>query len=70
MITFADQNRKALELDDKVDLSLLINKQRWHVILYNQEQATMSNDMAFCCLEEAYLTNNKDSYWALLLKQD
>ena len=38
-ITFIDQNGRPLEeIEDKVTLTLLINKQNWHNILKNQEQ--------------------------------
>ena len=34
-ITFTDQNGRSLETEDKANLILLINKQKWHVILSN-----------------------------------
>ena len=33
IITFTDQNVRPLEMEDKVNLTLLINKQKWHNIL-------------------------------------
>ena len=36
--TFTDQNGRPLEIEDKVNSVSLINKQKWHIILYNQEQ--------------------------------
>ena len=33
VITFMDWNGRPLEIKDKVSLTLLINKYRWHVIL-------------------------------------
>ena len=35
---FTDQNGRPLEIEDKVDLTFLINKQKRHVTLQNQEQ--------------------------------
>ena len=34
---FTDQNGRPLEIEDKVNLTLLINKQKSHVTLQNQE---------------------------------
>ena len=34
-VTFTDQNGTPLETEDKVNLTLLINKERWHIILEN-----------------------------------
>ena len=33
IITFADQNGRSLEIEDKISLALPINKQKWHIIL-------------------------------------
>ena len=32
-ITFTDESSRRLEIEDKVNITFLINKQRWHVIL-------------------------------------
>ena len=47
MITFTDQNGKPLQIEDKADLTLLINKQKFKDILQNQEQENMLLDMEF-----------------------
>ena len=57
IITFTDQNGRSLEIEDKVNLTLLINKQKWHIILQNQEQENMSKDINFCNLRVIYLKN-------------
>ena len=54
-VTSTDQNIRWLEVEHKVDLTFLINKQRQHVI---------------CHLEETCLTNMDYNYWILQLKQD
>ena len=46
--TFTDQNGIPLEIKDKVNLILLINKQKLQVILYNQGYKNMSRYMGFC----------------------
>ena len=33
IMTFANQNGKLLEIEYKANLTLLINEQKWHVIL-------------------------------------
>ena len=65
IITFANQDGKLLEVKDKVHLTLLINKQRRQVILWNQEQGNMSRDMDFYHLQKMYLTNMENNYWIL-----
>ena len=45
MITFTDQDGKPLQIEDKADLTLLINKQKFKDILQNQEQENMLLDM-------------------------
>ena len=45
IITFTDQNCKPLEIEDKANLTLLINKQKFKDILQNQEQENMLLDM-------------------------
>ena len=47
-----NQNRKTLDIEDKVNLTLLINKQKWAEILQNQEQEKMLKDMYFYILQE------------------
>ena len=47
MITFTDQNGKPLQIEDKADLTLLINKQKFKDILQNQEQENMLLDIEF-----------------------
>ena len=44
---FTDQNGGALEIEDKVNLTLLIKKQKWSDILQNQEQKNMLKDRNF-----------------------
>ena len=34
ILTFTDQNGRPLEIEDKVNLTLLINKLKWHTIKY------------------------------------
>ena len=41
IITFTDRNGRLLEIEDKVKLTLLINKQKRRDILQNQEQENM-----------------------------
>ena len=41
IITFTDQNGRQAEIEDKVNLTLLIDKQKIHDILQNQEQKNM-----------------------------
>ena len=48
IITFIDQNGRPLEIEEKVNLTLLIKKQKWHVFLCNQKQENMSKDIDFC----------------------
>ena len=62
IITFTNQDGKLLEVKDKVHLTLLINKQRRQVILWNQEQENMSGDMDFYHLQKIYLTNMENNY--------
>ena len=52
IITFTDQNYRPLEIEDKIDLTLLVNKQKWRDILQNQEQENMTKDMVFCHLKK------------------
>ena len=57
IVTFTNQNRTTLVIEDKVNLTLLTNIQKWCVILQNQEEENMLKDMDFCFLEEIYLIN-------------
>ena len=62
---FTDQNGRPLEIEDKVNLTLLINKQKSYVPLQNQEEI-MPKDMNFCHLREISQTNMGRNYWILL----
>ena len=55
-ITFTDQNGRPLEIEDKVNLTLLSNKQKYHDIIQNQYQENMSKDMDFYHLQETMKT--------------
>ena len=46
-ITFSDQNDRPLEIIDKVNLILLIKKQKWYVILQKQKQENKLKNMDF-----------------------
>ena len=63
IIKFMDQSGRPLEIKDKVNLTLLINKQKLLDILQNQEQENMLKDMDFCHLREVFLTNIENNYW-------
>ena len=52
LITFADQIGRPLEIEDKVNLTLLINKEKCNNILQNQEKENMCKDMDFYYLLE------------------
>ena len=52
IVTFMNQNDRPLEIEDKVYLTLLINKQKWRIILQNQEQENMLKDMKFYHLQK------------------
>ena len=56
--TFTDQNDRPLLIEDKVNLTLLINKQKRDDILQNQQQENMLKDMDFYPLQE----NMKNNY--------
>lgn len=45
-LTFTEQSGKPLDRKGKFNLTLLINKKGWHVILQNQQD--MSKDIDFC----------------------
>ena len=47
MVTSTDQNGRSLGIEDRVNLTLLINKLKWRNILCNQEQQNMLKDMDF-----------------------
>ena len=49
---FTDQNGRPLEIEDKVNLTLAINKQKCNDILQNQEQGNILKQMDFCHLLE------------------
>ena len=44
---FTNENGRPLEIKDKVNLILLIDKIKWRVILYHQEQENISKNMDF-----------------------
>ena len=52
-----DQNDRPLEIEGKVNLRLLVNKQKLRVIVKKREQENMSRDMDFYHLRKIYLTN-------------
>ena len=52
IITFTDQSGRPLETDDKLNLTMLINKWKCDNIVCNQEQENMLNDMDFDHLRE------------------
>ena len=47
IVTFTDQNGSPLDIEGKVNLTLLINKQKQQFILQNPEQEYMSKDVDF-----------------------
>ena len=59
IIKFMDQNSRPLEREDKVNFTLLINKQKWRNILQNHKQGNMLKGMDFYHLQE----NIKNKYW-------
>ena len=61
MVTCTDQNGRSLGIEDKVNLTLLINKLKWRNILYNQEQQNMLKDMDFYHLRKKIYIYKK--YW-------
>ena len=52
IITFVDQNCTTLEIEGKVYLTLLINKQKCEDVLQNQEQENMLKDADFYNVQE------------------
>ena len=70
IITFTDQNDRPLEIEDKNNLIFLINKWKWYVTPWNQEQKNMSNEADFGHSWKIYLTNLGENYWVLLQKQE
>ena len=52
IITFTDQSGRLLETEDKLNLTLLINKWKCDNIVCNQEQENVLNDMDFDHLRE------------------
>ena len=59
IITFTGQNGRPLEIEDKVNLTLFISKQKCDDILSNKEQENMLKDIGFYHLQE----NIKNNYW-------
>ena len=45
---FTDQNRRTSEIEDKVNLTFLISKYKWYIILQKQEEKNKLKDMDFC----------------------
>ena len=58
IITITDQNGRPLEIEYKVNLTLLINKLKCDVVLQNQEQENMLKDVDFY----HFLENIKNNY--------
>ena len=52
IIKFTDQSGRPLETEDKLNLTLLINKWKCDNIVCNQEQENVLNDMDFDHLRE------------------
>ena len=52
LLAFTDQNGRPLEIEDKVNLTLIINKQKCNDILQNQKRGNMLKQMDFCHLLE------------------
>ena len=52
IITFTDQSGRPLETEDKLNLTLLINKWKCDNTVCNQEQENVLNDMDFDYLRE------------------
>ena len=67
VIIFTDQNARPLEIESKADLILLINKNKRHVILQNQEHENTLKDMDFCLYQEIFFDKCD---WILLQKPD
>ena len=68
IITFTDQNSRPLEIEDKVNLTLLLIK-RNDLIFYRTKNKKMlknkryGKDIDSYHLVEIYLTNIKNNYW-------
>ena len=52
LLVFTEQNGRLLEIEDKVNLTLVNNKQKCNDILQNQEQGNMLKQMDFRHLPE------------------
>ena len=59
IITSTDQNGRPLEIEDRVNLTWLINIWKCGDILQNQEQENILQDISFYHLPE----NVKNNYW-------
>ena len=57
IIELNDQNGRPLEIEDKFNLTLLINKQKCSDILWNQKQENMLKAMAFYHFQENVKSN-------------
>ena len=58
-LEFVFENGRPFKIEDKVNLTLLINKQKWPIILYNQKQENMFKNMNFYHSQEGM----KNKYW-------
>ena len=54
IIILTDQNGRPVKVDKKVNLALLINKQKLHIIILNQEQENMLKNIDYCNIQERY----------------
>ena len=59
IIKFTDRNGRPLEIEDKFNLTLVINNQKCDDILQNQEQENVLNDMDFYRLQQNIKTINR-----------
>ena len=57
IITFTNQNSRPFEKEVKVNLTLLINKFKLHIILKSRKPENMYKNINFCHSQEIYLTN-------------
>ena len=59
IIKFTDRNGRPLEIEDKFNLTLVINNQKCDDILQNQEQENVLNNMDFYRLQQNIKTINR-----------
>ena len=62
------QHGRPLQTEEKLNLTLIINKQEQKNILWNQEQGNISEDIDFFHSLEIYLKDTGENYWTPLLK--